>query len=243
MLAARACIPEGATDTDPQPTTRFLGDLKLTPDRVALTASSRDFQIQLSASSQELVRYRVQVIGPHLSVAQPRGELTGSTTIPIHVDASKLTGHDVAGTVKVFTSLGNAVLDAPIHVGLTGSYAGALRYDGGPVDLGDARISLDFIEENGSIRARVDSRSSLLFPATAAGETTGHGSYTLSDGVDVTLAQRIDEPFGGERNHFRRPIGRKIRLRLVPTAEGDLDGTFEESVIGLFSSTITTTGQ
>jgi len=158
------------------------------------------------------------------------------------VDPTKLQGRDVGGTVKIFTSLGNAVIDAPIHVGLTGTYGGSLRYDGGPVDLGDARIALDLIENHGDVQVRVDSHASLLFPPTGAGETTGHGSYTLTDGVDVTLAQLVDASFGDDRNHFLRPIGRKVRLQLKPTARGDLDGTFTESIYGLFSSPITTTG-
>ena len=236
------CVGQGEPDQDPKPEGKFLGDVRATPGLVALTDRHQEFQIQLAASSAEPVRYRVQLLGPHLGIDEARGEFTGTTTLSIRVDASKLKGRDVPGTVKIFTSLGNVVVDAPIHVGLTGAYGGALRYDGGPVNLGDGRIALELIERNGEIWTRVDSGGSLLFPETADGAATGHGSYTVSDGVDVTLSQRIDETFGDEQSPFRRPIGRRIRLKLKPTLGGDLEGTFEESIIGLFANPITVTG-
>ena len=233
------CLDAEAPDEDPVPTAQYLGELNATPTRMLLTDAMPDFGIQLHASSAEPVRYRVQVIGPHLSIEQERGEFIGSTTVSILVDPSQVKGRDVAGVVKIFTTLGNTVVDAPIHVGLTGSYGGSMRYDGGPVNFGDARIALDMIEEYGDVRIRIDSKSSLLFP----GDTTGFGSYTMTNGVDATVAQIIDEDFGGtERNHFQRPIGRKVRFRLKPTEVGDLEGMFEESVFGLFGTMITTSG-
>jgi hypothetical protein len=236
------CLPEGTPDADPKPSAHYLGELEVGESSVQLTESSTDFSIQLSTTSTESVRYRVQVVGPHLSADRVRGEFTGSTSVPIRVDGSKAKGRDVGGTVKIFTTLGNHVVDAPMHSGLTGTYGGSLRYDGGPVNLGDARLALALIETNGDIRVRIAPQSSLLFPSTSAGETTGHGSFTISDGIDVTVSQRVDETFGGARNNFRRPIGRRMRLRLKPTAGGALEGTFEESIFGLFSRTITTTG-
>ncbi len=236
------CVPPGSPDQDPPPPATHLGDVKVTPSAVALTGDDHTFQVQLTSSSAAPVRYRVQLHAPHLAIDNPRGEFTTSTTLTIKVDPSKLKGRDVGGSVKIFTTLGNVVVDAPIHVGLTGAYRGALRYDGGTVSLGDTRIALELIEKNGDVTARIDSKSSLLFPGTGTGETTGRGSFTVSGGLDLTVQQVIDAAFGGGRNHFGRAIGRRIRLKMKPGDRGGLQGTFAETVYGLFSEPITVTG-
>lgn len=236
------CVPPGHQDQDPPPPTTHLGDVKVTPSAVALTGDDHSFQVQLTSTSSAPVRYRVQLHAPHLSIDNPRGEFTANTTLTIKVDPSQLKGRDVGGSVKIFTTLGNVVVDAPIHVGLTGAYRGSLRYDGGVVSLGDTRVALEVIERNGDVTARVDSKSSLLFPGTVSGETTGRGAFTKSDGLDLTLQQVIDDKFGGDRNHFGRAIGRRVRLKLKPADRGGLQGTFEETVFGLFSEPVVVTG-
>lgn len=237
------CGPTGAPDADPKPPAQHVGDVQATPTRFALTESDKSFSVKLTANSTSPVRYRVQVRGPHLSIDAVRGEFTGSTTLAFKVDASKLGGRDVAGSVKIFTSLGDVIIDAPIHVGLTGSYRATLRYNGGPVALGDTDAAIDLIDANGDVTARVDSKRSMLFPATDAGETTGHGTYTPSDGLDLTLAQRFDASFGADRNPFRRAVGRKLRIQVKTVSSGTLSGTFEETLYGIYSEPIKTTGE
>ncbi len=236
------CAPSGAPDADPKPPAQHVGDVQATPTRFALTGSDKSFSVKLTASSTSSVRYRVQVRGPHLSIDAVRGEFTGSTTLVFKVDVTKLAGRDVAGSVKIFTSLGDVMIDAPIHVGLTGSYQGTFQYNGGPIALGDTRFAVDLIEANGDVTARVDSKKSMLFPASAAGESTGHGTYSTSEGLDLTLAQRFDSSFGGDRNPFRRDVGRKVRLQVKVVSPGVLTGTFEEILYGIFSEPIKTTG-
>lgn len=240
------CLPQGTPDKDPPPVTAHAGDLKVSPQSVALTEKTKSFDVKLTSTSKDPVRYRVALNGPHLSIDSARGQFTGSTTITIKVDASKLAGQETLGSLKIFTTLGDATINAPLHAGLTGTYHGSMRYDGGAIPLGEARLALDLIEKNGDVSARIDSKTSLLFPATASGETTGHGSFTSTDGLDLTVQQLVDAGFGndanGARNHFGRPIGRRVRFQLKPQGSGTLAGTFTEMIYGLYAEPVRTTG-
>jgi hypothetical protein len=235
-------LPEGQPDTDPAPSATPIGAFTASPKSVSLTEQDATFTVDLSATTSDPVKYRVQINAPHVSIDSPRGEFTSKTTLTFKVRTDHLKGRDVAGDVKIITSLGSQVVSCPIHVGLTGRYAGSIRYESDQLTLGDSRIALELLEKNGNVMVRVDSKRSLLFPATDAGETTGHGSFTLSDGLDVTLSQVIDTGFGGERNHFQRPLGRRVRLRLKPTSNGRLEGPVEETVYGLFTTPVTMRG-
>jgi hypothetical protein len=183
---------------------------------VQLTDRNPSLDVQLTSTSKSAVHYRVQPYGP-LSAAQDRGEFTGSTTVHLTVNTAGLQGHDIGGSVKIFTDLGNVTISAPIHIGMTGSYEGALRYAAGGVDLGDTRVALDVIQDlTGEVSVRIESGSSLLFPATDAGDVTGHGQYSDADGLNFTVVQIVDPSFGADRNHFGRSIGRSVQLDLPP---------------------------
>lgn len=232
------CLKSQSEPTDPVPVPQYAGAITAEPASVALTERDRMFRITLKATSTDRVRYRVQLNAPHLTIDQPRGEFTGSTTLTVLVNADRLKGHDVAGSVKVFSTLGTVTVEAPIHVGLTGSYQGAFRYDGGNVPLGDARVVLEVIENKGDVSARVDGTASLLFPSTGGNSATGTGTFSTSDGLKLSLSQRFDRDFGGDRNHFKRAIGRRLHVRMQPTSRGDLEGEFEETVYGLFAQPV-----
>jgi len=237
------CIPPGTVDSDPAPVTQHQGVLSAEPSSLSLTERDSTVQIKLKNTSTGEVRYRVQINAPHLSIDEARGTFTGAeTTVTLKVNSQSLSGKDVAGSVKIFTSLGNAVVNAPIHVGLTGSYQGSLRYDGNAVPLGDARIALDLIENNSDVIARIDSDNSLLYPAGAGGAVTGSGSYDTTSGLALTVNQVLDKAFGGDRNHFGRPIGRRVRLQVKPDSSGNLQGTFTEQVYGLFTQPVSVDG-
>ncbi len=236
------CEPPGTPDQDPTPTGQSQGALTVTPTNVLLGASDSQLVITLRSSGTQAVRYRIALDGSHLSVATSSGSFTGSKTITIGVDPTKASGQNEVGTVRIYTTLGDAVVDAPIHSGVTGSYKGKMRYDGGPVALGDTQFSLDLLESSGSLKARVHSADSLLFPATASGDATGLGTFSASSGVDTTMVQVFDAKLGGASNPFGRPIGRAVRFQLKPNTIGGLDGTFQETIAGLFPSPITTTG-
>src|SRR5690606_31784432 len=84
----------------------------------------------------------------------------------------------------------------------------------------------------------------LLFPASGEGAaTTGFGSFTEEDGAELVVVQRVDAELGGARNLFARPLGRRLVLRGSPTAAGDLEGTFTETIHGLFEQPIEVDGQ
>jgi hypothetical protein len=236
------CVTAGTPDDDPAPSKDKAGALTVLPANVALVATQTSFDIDLTSTSSTAVRYRVELSGPHLSVEQERGEFTGKGKVTVKVDASKVKAQDVKGSVKIITSLGDAVVAAPMHLGVTGSYKGFLRFDGGQVSLGQASIALDLLEQHGDVSARVDSSKSLLFPKTGGSESTGHGTYTSSDGFDVTIAQLVDTSVAGARNHFGRPLGHKLRLKMKPNPDGTLTGTFEDQIFGLFAEPTTMTG-
>lgn len=161
------CLPEGTPDVDPVPTGQAIGALGVSPKDVTLSERDDGFDLELSGPPDQLVKYRIETTGPHLSVDEPRGEMTGKKKVRIKVGTKTLTGRDVSGSVRVFTSLGTTVVRAPIHVGLTGRYAGSVRISSSAASLGDARLTLDLIEKNGDVIAL----------AGAPSLTVAHGGF------------------------------------------------------------------
>lgn len=238
------CLPEGEEDRDPPPPTASAGTLHVDQRSVALTARSEKVLLRLSSDSAEPVRYRVVPGAPYLSVAEPRGEFTGETFVELAVDPSRAAGSRDAGSIRILSTLGERVVETSIQQGLTGRYQGALRYVSGDTVLGDARVSVDLLERQGDVDVRFDPDTSLLFPASGEGAaTTGFGSFTEEDGAELVVVQRVDAELGGARNLFARPLGRRLVLRVSPTAAGDLEGTFTETIHGLFEQPIEVGGQ
>jgi hypothetical protein len=215
------CADPGAADSDPTPSPHYSGALTATPSTIALTDKDKTFEVQLSASTSDVVRYRIELDAPHLSIAEVRGDFSKTTTLVFAVNTAALKGRDVPGTVTLHTTLGKVVVNAPIHVGITGSYQGSLRFDGGPTSLGETRIGVDVIEKAGNVSMHIDPKKSLLFPSMPIGDATGVGAFTVSNGVDVTVAQKISSGFGGSRNHFGRDVGLKTRFRLKAASRGN----------------------
>jgi hypothetical protein len=242
--SARArCLTPSAPDQDPTPSTTYLGTVSAGPLTTLLTEGDQSLKVTLKSTSKDAVAYRIQIDAPYLSVKDVRGEFTGSADIEFAVDTSKLKGQqDLPGSVKFFTTLGNVTVNAPIHTGITGKYRGALRYDGGLVNLGDARIAVEVLENNGEVTVMFDPEQSLLFPKTAAGPATGFGSYAAGQPIELNGSQLVDHSFGGTRNHFARDIGRKIQLTLKPSGSGNLSGTFTDNVYGLFQEPVKLSG-
>ncbi len=236
------CLPPATKDEDPKPTGTFLGSVFAPTTLFSLTEKDSTLSVKIQATHDTLIRYRVELDAPHLSIAAPRGEFKGSADLVFAIDVSKLKGQSSPGSIRIITNVGEIVVNAPIKVGLSGNFHGALRYDGGAVNLGDVGISLDLLETAGEVSAKVDAKRSLLFPATDDGEATGRGTYSPEAGVDVTISQKIKKTVGGARNRFQRDIGRKLRLKVKPDSKGNLSGTFEETVFGLYSTPVVLTG-
>ncbi|HEV3194180.1 MAG TPA: hypothetical protein VGY54_26930, partial [Polyangiaceae bacterium] len=236
------CVAPGVPDTDPASTGKSAGVLSASPSRVLLTDRDSSFTVALTSSGTSTVRYRVEVSGPHLSVAHPAGTFAGSTQLVVNVDPTAASGRNQSGTLTIYSSLGTTVVSAPIHAGITGSYRGKLHYDGGPINLGGFEIALDVIEKAGAVQLRVIAQASMLFPAIDAQAATGQGIFVESTGLDATVAQVFNAAFGGPRNPFQRDIGRQVRFQLLPNSVGGLDGTFSETLVGLFANPITTSG-
>jgi hypothetical protein len=236
------CIEEGAKDEDPPPTTTFKGAVRAPVSDFLLTDRDKTLEVKLESDSPEPVRYRIELNAPHLHAPALRGSFTKSATLKFDVVTAGLAGRDVAGSIRIITTLGEVTVNAPIHVGLTGAYKGTLRYDGGPVHLGNVQLSLEVIEKGGEAKVRVDGGNSLLFPKLEGVETTGRGAFTLSEGLQVTLVQRLPKSIAAGRNAFDRDLGRKIVLKLRPTDRGNLEGTFEDKIYGVFTTDVTLKG-
>jgi hypothetical protein len=236
------CLEPGEIEGERAPVLEKSGEVQVTPVSLVLSEKDEYLSLTLSSDSDEPVRYRIVPRAPHLSIAEPRGEFSGETTVELDVDASEIKGADVAGTVRVITNLGEVIVDAPLRGGISGRYEGAMQYEVSDAPLGEAQLVVDLQEDLGDVSVAIDPERSLLFPAIGGVPTYGEGIYTLSEGVEVTVTQLIPAEIGGERNHFGREIGREITFKLTPSAEGVLEGTFEERIFGLLEQPITVIG-
>lgn len=246
------CLPPGEPEMESVPTTEFEGSLSVKPTSVLLSAEQDHFEIELTSNSEKPVRYRIQSSAPHLTIKQSRGEFTGETTLHFDIDPSALKQRDNFGSVRIVTTLGEQTVIAPIVPGLSGYYQGSMRYEAGPMVLGDVAVGLEIIEQDGLLKVKLDPNVSLLFPETVpagdgqapAAATTGVGTFAKADGLlDATAYQRLPAGFGGSRNHFDRPLLRAIRFQLAPASLGTLEGTFTEEISGIFTQSIQATGR
>jgi hypothetical protein len=216
--------------------------LTATPSAVNLTERDDVLRITLKSDGKGPVRYRVALAAPHLSIRATRGTFVGETTLELKVDGKKLIGTESPGIVRVFTTLGDVVVNAPIRVGVSGTYQGAMTYDASALPLGTVGVALALRESNGDVVAEVDAKHSLLFPDTGSGAVTGTGTFRYSDGARFALSQTVENDFGKAQNHFRRRVTRDLTFRVVPDAEGNLVGTFDERINGLMNRPITLKG-
>ncbi len=218
----------------------------MTPTALNLTRanSGKTITLYLSTNVADEVRYRVQIDAPYLSIDKPRGTFTKQTTLPIKIDTGSITARDIPGTVTLYTTLGTSIIQLPLHTGLTGHYHGSLRYNGDAIPLGDTRFDLDVLENDGDVSVRVAPEHSMLFPKGTGSNDAAYGFGSLSgDGtVDLTIDHLLDATAGGVQNHFSQPVGRRIVMHLNSTDTGIFDGTFSESIYGLFENPVQTKG-
>lgn len=237
------CLGPGEQDADPPPVVSRAGTVSVEAPSVPLTERDDALVVHLTTDAKAAVRYRVVVDAPYLVVAEPRGEFLGETVLKLAVDPARVAGHDLSGSVRILTTLGDVVVSAPMKAGLTGRYQGSLAYGDGDSPLGTTHLRLDVAERNGDVSVRIDPTESLLFPALEKDQApVGHGAFTYQGGMDVLLAQVLPAGFAGKDDPFGRAIGRKIHFHLVPGERGSLDGTFDETIHGLFVQPVTLTG-
>ncbi|MGC4070800.1 MAG: hypothetical protein QM784_40225 [Polyangiaceae bacterium] len=246
FCSARArCVSRKEDDVDVTPDGKFKGVLSARASANLLSELDTQLTVTLTSSKADVpVRYRVQVEGPHLSVAQPRGEFKGTTTVQVAVNGAQFAGQDLPGTIRIFSDLGEISVAANLHAGLKGLYRGALSYDDGAIALGDARVRIALDEVDGGVLAWIDPSESLLFPEDAkSGLSSATGSGTRSGSkLTLTIGQRLPKAFGGARNHLGRDIGRQLTMTMKPTKGGGWSGSFEETISGLFVQPVTRTG-
>jgi hypothetical protein len=237
------CVKPEELDADPPPVTEHAGTVTAEASKLALEERDTEFELQLESDTDALVGYRVEVKAPFLKLeGDERGEFAGGTRLKFSVAPSGISGPKSAGVVIVHTTLGDVAVNPSLRVGLTGRYQGVMRYNAGKTPLGDVGVAFDMLDKNGNVRVRVDPARSMTFPAAAGGAVTGRGAFTFTDGLALTLAQVVDPSFGGERNHFKRPIGRRISFALKPTGSGKLEGTFEEKIYGVTQAPLSLNG-
>ena len=68
------------------------------------------------------------------------------------------------------------------------------------------------------------------------------GNYAPGQPIELNASQVFPAAFGGKRNHFARDVGRKLKLTLNADGTGDLSGTFEERIYGMFGQPVSLTG-
>lgn len=244
------CLSVGEVDRDPAPVVHKIGAVRGEAHPAVLSDRDDSLTIALSADTPDSVRYRVLLDAPYLAMDEVRGEFADDTVLKLRVDRSQIGGTDLSGSVRVLTTLGDVVIDVPIHVGVTGSYRGSLSYETGarggaktPLSLGKSGLGLDIAgDAQGDLRARARSGVSMLFPAISGAEMLGSGTFGVSDGVDLTMRQVLPEDFGGDANPLHRPVGRQLHFRLESGERGSLDGTFDETLFGLFETPVVLTG-
>jgi hypothetical protein len=228
------CVKPEEQDEEPPPVTEHEGTVTAEASSLELDERDTEFEVKLEADTDALVSYRVEVKAPFLALeGDERGDFAGSVRLKFAVDPSSVSGTKASGVVVVHTSLGEVAVNPSLRVGLTGRYQGVMRYSAGKTPLGDVGVAFDMLDKSGNVRVRADPDRSMTFPEAAGGAVTGRGVFTFTDGVSLTLSQVVDQSFGGERNHFKRPIGRRISFALKPTGSGKLEGTFEEKIYGV----------
>jgi hypothetical protein len=244
------CLSAGAADEDPPPVTRNVGVVRGEALPAVLSDRDDSLTIALSADTTDTVRYRVLLDAPYLTMNDLRGEFSRDTTLELFVDRSFFGGSDLTGSVRILTTLGDVVISVPVQVGLTGTYHGSMSYEAGSgagaktaLSLGRSDLALVVAANaQGDITARVESTSSLLFPSVDGVDMSGRGTFDASSGIDLTLKHVLPATFGGDANPFRREVGRQLHFRLTPGERGSLDGTFEESLFGLFPTPVVLKG-
>jgi hypothetical protein len=237
------CIKPDVEDHDPEPVTEHTGSVKAEASSLELDERDTELELKLESDSDALVTYRVEVKAPFLSLdGDERGEFAGSARLKFSVDPGAASATVVSGVVVVHTSLGDVAINPSLRVGLTGRYQGTMRYTAGKTPLGDVGVAMDMLDKGGNVQVRVDPELSMTFPEAAGGAVTGRGVFTFSDGLALTLSQVVADDFGGERNHFQRPIGRRVSFALKPTGAGRLEGTFEEKIYGITQQPISLSG-
>lgn len=237
------CVSPGQTDQDPPPVTHKIG--VVTGEAVPAILSDRDdsVEIRLSAGTTDKVRYRMLLDAPYLAIDEPRGEFTEDASVRLKVDRSALSASSLQGSVHVLTTLGDVVVNVPMQMGVTGVYHGVLTYGDASappkLSFGSSELVLDLTgNAQGDVLASVEPDHSLLFPAVDGAQMSGRGTFDSADGADITMKQVLPADFGGDANPFRRKLGRQIHLRLTLGERGSLDGTFDESIFGLFESPV-----
>lgn len=237
------CIEPDAQDEDAPPVVEHTGTVTAEASNLELDERDSELEVTLEADTDELVGYRIEVKAPFLALeGEERGEFAGSTRLKFAVDPSAVAGTRATGLIVVHTTLGDVAVNPSLRVGLTGRYQGTMRYSAGKTPLGDVGVAFDMIDKGGNVRVRVDPTRSMTFPEAAGGAVTGRGVFTFSDGLSLTLSQVVEGDFGGARNHFGRPVGRRVSFALKSTGSGKLEGTFEEKIYGITEQPLSLNG-
>jgi len=95
--------------------------------------------VTITSTSTDRVRYRLESDAPYLVLGSKRGEFTGSTVLDIPVDPSQATAKDMAGSLRVITELGDAVVTVPSMPASPAATTACCAYTTSAAELGDTR--------------------------------------------------------------------------------------------------------
>jgi hypothetical protein len=236
-------LPATGVDTDPPPANALNGTVLAQPTNFELAESDATFEVKLSSTAKAAVDYRVELRAPFLSlVSSERGSFNGQTTLTFKVSPQSLSGTVTPGTILIHTNFGNVLVSPSIRVGLSGRYQGVMRYSTGTTAFGDVGIAATLRDDRGDVVMAIDPKYSMTFPSVSGKAAAGQGSFTFSDGLNITVSQQLGADFGGDRNHFKRPLARQVAFSLAPARGGRLEGTFKETVYGILAQPIVLQG-
>lgn len=232
------------------------GVFAIAPTTVRLGAEDT---VTLRLTGQGAVRYRIEALPPWLTVASMRGEFDTTAMVTLTVNRAVVPPNAVAA-IEVISTQGRATIPVSAPGDFTGAYRGVVSFTGVrvrsgatpvPIDLGATRIGIELLQDRSVISARIDARSSLLWPSAVGGPSTGPatGLGDVRDNVGrVRVVQVLDAStlrslLPESASVFNaRSVGRELSLELRRGADGRLEGEAIERIIGLTGEPIELVG-
>ncbi|MFH0900459.1 MAG: hypothetical protein V2A73_07505 [Pseudomonadota bacterium] len=230
-------------DTDPPPEETKRAEVSVVGEPM-VEVGEKDATVRLrlmATPASETVRYRIDPRVAWLRAAEPRGSFSDVLDVSLAVDRTGLATGVHHGTVVVHTSAGNVAAAYVLVQGVTGVYQGSLEY-AKPRPLGSVPLRIEVVEESGAVKLRFDPTIAATIPSEASGAGVT-ASATWKDGkLTGSLVQRFAASDLGSERLFDREVGRDMRFELKASTGGGLEGTFEESWIGLLPNAVKVSG-
>ncbi len=251
----RCADPDSGIASDP-PVRTETGVFSISPSSLRLGAEDT---LTLRLTGQGAVRYRIEALPPWLTAPAMRGEFDSMGTVTLSVNRAMVPTNAVAA-VEVISTQGRATIPVSAPGDFTGAYRGVVNFTGVrtrsgatpvAIDLGATRVGVELLQDRSVVSARIDARSSLLWPSSAGGTSTGPATG-LGDVRENVARVRVVQVL--EASTLRsllpespsvfgaRSVGRELTLELRRSVDGRLEGEAVERIIGLTGEPIELVG-